>query len=175
MSNEIVSKITTKTFGKITLDDIVKLKDGEGAKLMNVLGKVTSYKVGTTPLGDYITFHGRFQAENALTGKIVYSGAMILPKTAQDLLYGQIDSLPEGVGVEFAFAVGYRREDTSAVKYVFTFEPLLEMASDDPILSLAAKVKNQQLALAAPKVTLDFNALKINKQSEPVNENKKVA
>ena len=141
---EIVSKITTKTFGKITFDDISKLKDGESTKLMIIMGKVTSFKVGSTPLGPYISFSGRFKAENVNDGRIFYSGAMILPKTAQDLLYGQIESVEHGVGVEFAFAIGYRRDDASAVKYVFTFEPLLDMAVDDPLAALDNKVRARQ-------------------------------
>ena len=151
MSHEIVSKITTKTFGKINIDDIAKLKNGEASKLLTVLGKVTSYRVSSTALGEYIRFSGRFEAENVLNGQKVYSGTMILPKIAQDLLYGQLDSVPEGVGIEFAFAVGYRRDDASAVKYVYTFEPLLEMAQDDPLLTLSARIKEKQAALAAPK------------------------
>lgn len=150
MSQEIVAKITTKTFGKITVDDIAKLKNGEATKLLTILGKVTSYRVSSTALGEYVRFSGRFEAEHAATGKKVYSGTMLLPKIAQDLLYGQIDSVPEGIGIEFAFAVGYRRDDSSAVKYVFTFEPLLEMSADDPLLTLSAKVKSRQLALEAP-------------------------
>lgn len=150
MSQEIVSKITTKSFGKITVDDIAKLKNGEATNLLTILGKVTSYRIRTSPLGEYIRFSGRFEATSAATGKKVYSGTMMLPKSAQDLLYGELDSVPEGFGVEFAFAVGYRRDDSSAVKYVYTFEPLLEMKSDDPLLTLSAKIKTRQSASEAP-------------------------
>ena len=109
---------------------------------MRVIGMATSYKVGTTDIGAYIKFLGRFQATSAVTGEIVYSGTAILPKIAQDLLHGQLDSTGGTVGVNFAFDIGIQRDDAAATKYVFTVTPLLEMSQDDPLLKLAAQVND---------------------------------
>ena len=169
MVQELVSKISSKTFGKITIDHIAALKDKQKKPLMRVIGMATSYKVGTTDIGAYIKFLGRFQATSAETGEIVYSGTAILPKVAQDLLHGQLDSTGGTVGVNFAFDIGIQRDDASATKYVFTVTPLLEMSQDDPLLKLAAMVND-----AAPVTLMQAAATKLLGK-KPVELTEKVA
>lgn len=154
MEQTLVSKITMKTFDKVSVDFIATMKDKEKKPWMIVLGMASSYKTGTTDMGAYVKFLGRFQATNAATDEIVFSGTCILPKIAQDLLHGQLDSIDEGVGVQFAFEMGVQRDDSSATKYVFTCKPLLEMAKDDPLMALAEQVNARRLSLAAPKAEL---------------------
>ena len=142
MQQELVSKISTKTFGKISVETIAAMKDKQKKSLMRIIGMASSYKVGTTEIGTFIKFSGRFQATSAESGEVVYSGTAILPKIAQDLLHGQLDNSDGSIGVNFAFDIGIQRDDASATKYVFTVTPLLEMSQDDPLLKLAAQVND---------------------------------
>lgn len=153
MEQNIVAKISAKTFGKITIETIASMKDKEKRALLRVVGVATSYKTGVTDIGAFVKFTGRFVATCALTGEIVHSGTAILPKIAQDLLHGQLDGVGDGVGLEFAFDIGFQRDDTSAVKYVYTVKPLIDMAQDDPIIMLMARVNEKTPMLAAPKET----------------------
>lgn len=149
----LVSKISAKTImgnvkqlvpkddvveGKVTVD-----RNGQSVDLLRVVGFATGTVVGESNFGPWLAFKGTFSATRLDTGEIFRSGKLFLPDTASDLLAGMVQS-SDGA-VEFAFDIGVKRDDEAQIGYVYTVKPLLEIAENDPVAMLMARLSAPQL------------------------------
>lgn len=123
-------------------------EDSKIGWLMEVFGVANDIKRGTSDKGDWYGFVGAFQALDMATGTVYRSGMLFIPDIAGGLMLPQL--LDENnKSVEFGFRIGIKKDESSAVGYVYTAEPLLAVNENDPIELLAHKMKGAK-QLAAP-------------------------
>jgi len=153
---EILSKITLKkcaTFPEFkALVAADTAEPGKVTWLMKVYGIAAKIKPDSSDLGPYVRFVGQFRSVDMVTGRICSAGQMILPKIAQDLLAGAVES---SNSVQFGFQLGVRYDETAAVKYVYVCESLLAPAQNDPLTMLESSIKTGAPVpvLEAPKAS----------------------
>jgi len=149
MAANIVSKITIKNvYGKIDIEKLLKEKNKQ-IELMDVFGLVRKSVPGTSDYGDYVKFRGSFKAINLETGEAVQSGALILPRTAEEVLQGAMsDDVNE---VQFGFRIVAKYDADAVTKYTFQIIPLMNPAENDPLVLLESKIAEDFKKLAAPK------------------------
>lgn len=150
----IVKKITSKVVcgGKVNIEKLIKFieQPGNGREsvmpLYGLIGIASDFVPGQTDLGPFVKLLGQFKAVNHETGEEFRSGAAILPGAASDLVYGALRGLGEAGGsIEFALRVGVKRDETSAVGYVFVVEQVYTPQSQDALGALESR-----LSLPAP-------------------------
>lgn len=103
--------------------------------LCRILGIANSAKPGESANGPYVRFFGQFKGYDEKTGKAIYSGSMILPGVAQDLLYGVLSD-PSNTGIQFGIKLGIRYKEDAATKYVYVCESTLKPSGADPLALL---------------------------------------
>jgi hypothetical protein len=141
----IVKKITSKSVaGKISLEKLIAhntANPGSVMPLYGVIGLAADFVAGQSEHGPYVRLLGQFKAINVETGEEFRSGACILPGAASDLVFGALRGLGEGGGsIEFALRVGVKRDETSAVGYVFVIEQVYEPTKQDAIGALESRL-----------------------------------
>lgn len=150
----IVKKITSKIVcgGKVNIEKLIKFieQPGNGREsvmpLYGIIGIASDFVAGQTDLGAYVRLLGQFKAVNVETGEEFRSGAAILPGAASDLVFGALRGLGESGGsIEFALRVGVKRDEASAVGYVFVVEQVYSPQSQDALGALEGR-----LSLPAP-------------------------
>ena len=117
--------------------------------LMEVFGVANGIKSGVTDKGPWYGFIGAFQAVDMATGNVYRAGTLYLPGIAGDLVVPQVTD-DKNKSVEFGFRIGIKKDDTSAVGYVYHAEPLLPVNENDPVELLSRKLSEVK-ALEAPK------------------------
>jgi hypothetical protein len=154
-SGEPLRKITVKTVtGGVTDELFAQLvaSPKDPIPMMKVWGIATRMKPGSSDYGTYVKFNGQFRAVNIADGAIFRSSTMLLPKFLEDDLAGII-----GVGaadgktpqVEFGFELSVKYDKTSATKYVYMAENIVEAQDTDQLMKLDSLVLGK--ALPAPK------------------------
>lgn len=126
---------------------------GEVAEIMVVMGYAKSSEIKKTTFGDSIGFHGDFKGINVATGEEFRSGTCYLPDVASDLLNNAMDATDGAVEFGFKIAlIGVEgRTPGETGKYEYRCAPMMEVAENDPLVLLEARLK--QGLLAAPKAT----------------------
>lgn len=150
----VVKKITAKTvMGNIKQiireqnnADGKPLADGDSLALFDVIGQVMGHQTGESDFGPWVKLKGRFRATNRLTSEVFNSSTALLPEEITDPVLAALQ-LDGAQAVDMAFTVSLKIDDASATGYVYTVASLLDMAADDPLEQLAARV---QQALPAP-------------------------
>jgi len=158
---EILSKITVKK--ACAFPPFKDLVAADTAKPGTVLWLCKIYGIGRRLKPDvalqpdgtasnFVRFMGEFRSVDMTTGRICTAGQIILPKIAQDLLAGAMES---GAVVQFGFQLGIRYEETAVTKYVYVCESLLAPAKNDPLALLENSISTGQPvpALEGPKPT----------------------
>jgi hypothetical protein len=148
MSINLISKITIKTvYGNIDVEKLINAP-GKQLELMDVYGICRKATPGTSEYGEYMKFRGSFRATNLDTGESFQSGAVILPRVAEEALAGAItDDTNE---IQFGFRVVVRYDASAVTKYVYSVIPLLAPAENDPVTLLENQIAENFKALAAP-------------------------
>jgi hypothetical protein len=153
---EVIKKITVKTVtGGVNIIKLVehqKAAPGTPLWLMEVFGIATSSKPGQTDMGAFVKFIGQFKALNIATGEVKRSGACLLPGALPDLVFGAL-SAEGNQAVQFGFRIGVKFDDTSATKYVYVCDSLMEVKENDPLELLESGIKKP--ALTAPQAQPD--------------------
>lgn len=145
--NELLGKISFKTVcGKINRRKLPE--DGTAMHVMRILGVANKIVTGNGDNGAFVGFLGSFEATNVETGEVFRSGKLFLPNVASNLLEAAVAN-NGGANVEFAFDIGVKEDDTSAVGYVYTASPIMEASENDPIALM--KTRLIVPALPAPK------------------------
>lgn len=143
---ELFKKLSVKTVcGKPKAPE-----SNEPKYLMEVFGVAMGVKRGESNFGPWYAFTGTFQAVNMETGKVARSGVLFLPSIAGDLLLPAVSS-EKNQGVEFAFRIGVKRDESSTIGYTYIAEPLMPVSENDPIELLSRKMQ----ALPSPENVKD--------------------
>lgn len=149
---ELLSKLTVKQVaGTIKFKALVEFDNANPGGVMPVCmlyGQATGMKGGVSEYGEFVRFLGNFRGVNAETGEVFHSGSLILPRTAENLLVGVLNT--GATNVTFAFKIGIRFEEEAATKYVYVIEPMTDSGESDPLRELEDKIKGALPALAAP-------------------------
>lgn len=147
---KLVAKLSMKTvFGNAR--SALPENDGEtSGPLVRIVGTAGSTKSGESNFGEWLAFIGQFQAVNLRTNESFRSGKLFLPSVAQDMLLGAMTSV-DAAGVEFAFDIGIRRNDSAQVGYEYVVVPLLDVSESDPCARLMKQLASDvATALPAP-------------------------
>ena len=143
---KIDRKISTKTVVgnvKAILNDMIKNDEIE-RQLYSVVGIATRVINGESDNGPWVAFGGNFSAVNFSDGVEVRSSKCFLPDPATDMILSGL--APEDVSsVQFAFSIGIEVDETSITGYVYTVEPLLAPAENDPLEMLLAQINRPAL------------------------------
>ena len=141
-----VTKITLANIGldKKTLIGIVEKSKGKMVPVARILGMASAMKTGETDKGEYVTFKGKFAANNyyekdKVTGQAqeYRSGNLILPNVCSGLLEGLVSTAENNqeenaaFGVVFGYEILAKADEKAATGYVFSMASLY--AGDDPL------------------------------------------
>lgn len=140
---KLLGKMSVKSvFGKIKPTEKAKDEDGDDIlivkerAIIRVVGIASGKREGSSDFGDYIEFHGQFQATNLETGEVFRSGKLFLPDICTALIAPTLESAN---AVEFAFDLGVKHA-TTPIGYEYTAEPLIETGEADQVSLLAGKI-----------------------------------
>lgn len=150
---KLLTKITMKTCGaQPEIKKLVAL-DGKVQPLLRVFGIAAKTVPGANDYGPFVKIKGQFMATNLQTGEQFRSGTVLLPKVAEELLTGALDSLADDAGgrVEFGFDIGAHFDESVATKYVYDVVPLTQPKESDPLVMLGKSIGVEVPALEAPK------------------------
>lgn len=148
---EIVKKLSVgKLVGNVkgALPD--SRSDATPVQLARVVGIARGTKSGESTYGLWTSLTGDFVFEPAVgpnAGKRFRSGQLFMPDVALDLVVPLVDGLARGEGVEVAFALTARNDETSSVGYTYGAQFLMEPQENDPVMGLLDKAMP---ALPAP-------------------------
>lgn len=149
---EILRKITIKSCGDFTQarvrEVIAKtvspktgkpgLEDGESVAIIRVVGTASGAKSGQTEKGTYTKLAGNFVGTDLTTGALYQSGQCILPEFVGAQLGAAL--LGGGAeGVDFAFEITAKRDDSAVTGYSYGVKPLIETKASDKMTELMAK------------------------------------
>lgn len=141
---KLIKKLSAKTVMGAVKSLAKELKAGEVLDCFEVIGKTIDTKTGETDNGDWVSFTGRFEAVNLITGIVYRAGNLFLPSVAEELVLQALEE-SEG-GVELAFRVSIREDESSATGYVYEVAPLMAPHEDDEL----ARLRESLPQLAAP-------------------------
>jgi len=165
MDAKFLSKITTKDcgFSKTSIQKLLSdLDDGDEVDLYKVAGIVSDARPGQSSMGEFVKFIGEFVATRTDGKGSFSSGVAIFPKVAENLLFGHVrQSTEQNQSLEFSALVRAKKDETSAVGYTFTIQPLTELRASDRLANLLQRSQMQVAnGSAAP-------ALEAPQESEP--------
>lgn len=144
-----VRKITVKAvYGAVDIEKVLAAKD-TGLPIMDVYGIATAAKEGESDYGVYCKFIGQFRAVNLETGETFRSATLLLPRFLEEQLMGLLGG--GAVAAEFAVRIQAVYDKTSATKYVYVADSLVEAQESDAFKALEARVCERYKALAAPE------------------------
>lgn len=151
---QILKKLTAKTvmgnmkqvMREARTADGNPLADGDIFPLFHIIGQVISHQNGESDYGPWVKLKGRFRATNLVTGEVSSSAVAMLPDEITDNIVAALE-LDDVHGLEMAFEVSARVDDSSAVGYNYVSRPLIDASDTDPLEALAARVQG---ALPAP-------------------------
>ena len=147
----IINKISVRSvYGdKKKIRKAAEAAKGEPVTVMRVVGIARGFETGEGDNGPWVKFKGNFQGTAVDTGELFKSGKLFLPGVASDLLEAELMN-DEVTNVELAFDIHAVEDDTSAVGYVYTVTPLIEVGENDPIMALVSSLPELP-KIAAPK------------------------
>lgn len=99
----------------------------EATDLMSVIGIARRFRTGSTEMGEFLKFVGRFEATNMITGEVSASANLIVPEVMQDLISSQMGDV--GNEVQFAAVMGVKPHD-SQIGYEWFARPIIEPETD---------------------------------------------
>lgn len=176
MSAKVLAKLSAKNCGINVQLEIVKhpetkkevplAKENEhNAFLFRATGIATGFKTGIATYGEWIAFIGNFEIVKVETGEIFRGGKLFLPPIASNLLQGAMGNGP----VEFGFDIGVTPAIKSSVGYEWSATPIMEVAENDPIKLMQAKLKNAP-AIPAPTKNADGSEVEKKDSTDTGNE-----
>lgn len=140
---EIVKKLSVgKLVGNVKAVLPDNVKDTSSITLARLVGIARGSKTGESQFGMWTSLTGDFVFEplmGANAGKRFRSGQLFMPDVALDLVLPLVDGLGKGEGVEVAFALTVRRDETSQIGYSYGAQFLMEPQENDPIMGLLDK------------------------------------
>ena len=147
----IIKKISVRAvYGdKSKIRTAAEAAKGKPVHVMRAIGIARDFDTGEGDNGPWVKFKGSFEATNPDTGESYRSGRLFLPDVASDLLEAELMD-EDTSNVELAFDIHAVADSTSAVGYVYTATPLVELAENDPILALAKSLPDLP-AIEKPK------------------------
>jgi hypothetical protein len=139
-----------KVVRKIQAKGLVgNVKDAEEGTLYTVVGKATGLKGGESNYGPWECLKGDFIAQTN-DGEQYRGSQLFLPEIAHDMVAHQLKEGNEAV--EFGFIIGKKNDETSAIGYVYTCEPLFQPEPEsDPILKLAKTASDKVKQIESKK------------------------
>jgi len=155
-----LKKITPKTVcEKVGLDLLSLQRPVEPRTLYDLFGEVNGVSTGSTALGEWIKFRGRFKAVTP-DGREFDSGSTHIPGALGDMLHASLNEAKEKderARIRIALRVGIVPAPTgkpSATGYTYDVQRIIQNAAseDDPIAQLRAEAA-KQLALPAPEAS----------------------
>jgi hypothetical protein len=138
----LVTKLSMKTVCNGSPD--APKKDEPPKKLARFYGIATGVKTGESAMGPWTALLGSFRGINFDTGEMFQSGKCFLPNVALNMITPQLLK-SENQGVSFAFDISVRRDETSATKYIYTADPIMDAEESDPLEMLTKKINSPAL------------------------------
>lgn len=150
---ELLNKMAAKSIignvkSQLPRDAEKNIEMGVKVSLFRVYGVARGLKRGESNFGPWTAFTGDFEAVKVSTGEVFRSSQLFLPEVAELMLVGPVMDVKNVGGVQFAFDIGAKGEETS-VGYQYTCDALLEVSDNDPLAALKAILPAPRLA--APK------------------------
>ena len=134
----------TRLVGKMTIKRVLEHPE-QKVPCGRFYGTASGTKTGITDFGEWTALTGQFRAVHPETGEISDSGVCFLPDVALEMVTGQLAA--GAVGVDFAFDLVAVPDDASTSGFGYRAIPVFEMAEDNPIMRMEAKM---QALLPAP-------------------------
>lgn len=158
-TTEPLKKITMKEIGANEL--IEKCKNtGKVVVLAHIYGTATDATMGSTSLGEFIKFKGRFEAVLE-SGKRYSAPAIILPSIVNDVIANTLSDSANG-RIDFAYTI-LAKPDSNAFGFKYGAQPLIEPRATDELLALRALVPATVKQLAAAPAQAQVEAPKKTK------------
>lgn len=155
VKTEIVKKISVgKLVGKVPAVLPDSKSDKTPVVISRVAGVARGIKAGESTYGAFQALTGDFVCEPMVgenKGKRYRSGVLFLPDVALDLITPHVAGLAKGEGVEVAFAITAKNDDSVTIGYSYGAEFLVEPEGNDPLEALLAKAMPALPAPDAPK------------------------
>jgi hypothetical protein len=152
---QLLRKISAKTMGweKSAIQEKCIVDKKNPHLLYRVVGIASGTRSGKSKFDDredaqdWVALLGSFQGTSNLTGEVFRAGVCFMPNYVVDAVAGQLVGDVESV--KFAYDIYAKYDEKSATSYVFLAEPLMEVATDDPLAALSTDVgKDKPLAIA---------------------------
>jgi len=141
--------------------------------LYTVFGIARGVKKGESTFGPWVSFSGSFEAVDT-NGEVYNSSNLFLPEVAENLLLPVVMDEKNESGVAFSFAIGAKASDSS-VGYEYVVKTLQELAADDPLAAMRAKLADKLPKPVAPKVIESAAAAETAKETASAETAKETA
>lgn len=123
---------------KAPVDDLIgSVIPGRSRDLYSIVGVTNKMRTGETDKGPWTSFLGSFMAILP-NGDRVRASQLFLPDVAGDLVIAQMTERDDDkASIQLGFTIGIKSDPTAATGYVYTAQPLIETAPNDPLALLA--------------------------------------
>ena len=135
----MLRKLTLRTCGASKPEILAALPKGstKSVPLIRIAGDSTEAKVGQTDKGEFVKLLGEFHAVSLLNDQRYRSAVALLPSFISEPIAAALRGSPS---VTFALEVSARRDDSSAVGYVFECRSLHEPEPEERMKRLLGAI-----------------------------------
>lgn len=97
-----------------------------------IYGVATKHDIAETGFGESVRFHGNFEGVNA-AGGLFRSSKAFLSGQSEEALIDALDSVPDGVGIEFSFQYTAVHSERGNLGYQYAVEMLRPISPADSL------------------------------------------